>query len=419
MTLLELQDEVAAERCIRDGASCPYDLMSAAEEERDAASVAADAAALCGVVRLHELCFDGSSLHVIVDHCAGGDLFDHITRRRRLEESEAAQLFAQLCSTVRALHRRGVVHRDLKPENILLLHPTRSSGSSGGSGAVGSRAGRYSQLQAGRVTDGCAVRLVDFGLAVCLQEGQLAQGIVGSPYYIAPEVIQGLPHGAPVDVWSLGVLLYVCLTGRLPFFGRDNTAIFSSVLEGRPDMDCPPWPSLSVEVRHLVLRMLSPAPHTRIAMEEVVTHPWLQHWVEMLAGGAGAGARERERGRGRERVHLSVSRSLRWSSFPHWSPHSPAASIGSSPSAGSRAVEGHAAKGSGRREEEEEGAAPGAGSVAAGAAAVVSGSQSSSCLAVPSLHAMMMGGAMMMSAAPALSLPSSALASASSGSIRV
>ena len=205
-----------------------------------------------GLLRLHDLCCDSQGIHVIMEHCNHGDFFDYIARRKCIPESEAAGMFRQLVHAARHMHRRGIVHRDLKPENILV-----QMASSPGSADV------------------ITLKIADFGLALHLPGGQLGRGVAGSPFYMAPEVIRNRAYGEAVDVWSLGVVLFVALSGTLPFFGKNHNAIFAAVCRAEPNMTRRPWPLLSSEVRHLIGRMLCPDPAGRITLEEVMAHPWL------------------------------------------------------------------------------------------------------------------------------------------------
>lgn len=190
-------------------------------------------------------------MHLILDYCNGGDLFEHIRKSGRLKESEVARILLQLLTAVQHMHSRGLIHRDLKPENIL-LH------------CCPARPGQYQ------------VKLGDFGL--CAQDGtkgQQARGLAGSPFYMAPEVVAGAVYGKQVDVWSMGVVLYTALSGYLPFWGKSKEAVFEAVLKGKPDMKRRPWPCISPEAKQLIQSMLNPAVEKRATVQEVLVHPWM------------------------------------------------------------------------------------------------------------------------------------------------
>ncbi|CAI5937658.1 unnamed protein product [Closterium sp. NIES-65] len=203
-----------------------------------------------GVVNLRAVFEDDKEVHIVMEYCEGGELFDEVIRRGRIPEKEAALLFRQIVSAVAFCHARGVMHRDLKPENILLKK----------------------QLVNGR--EATFAKLADFGLAIGLEEGAKATGAAGSPFYMAPEVLTG-EYGVEADVWSLGVILYVLLSGNTPFWGPDDNAVFASVLAGRVDMSGPAWAGVSAEARSLIWCMLQRDPRRRPSAAKVLSHPWI------------------------------------------------------------------------------------------------------------------------------------------------
>ena len=122
-----------------------------------------------------------------MEHCSGGDLFDHIVNKGHICEQEAARHFLQILDTIQYLHSQGICHRDLKPENMLL----DSDGN---------------------------VKLIDFGLSTEQKSGQRLTTMCGSPSYICPEMLSRQPYdGMKADIWAAGVILYAMLCGQLPF----------------------------------------------------------------------------------------------------------------------------------------------------------------------------------------------------------
>ncbi|CAI7760589.1 unnamed protein product [Closterium sp. NIES-53] len=216
---------------------------AAAARKRESGQRAPKAA---GFVRLFEVAEDESALHLIVEHCAGGDLFDHVARNKRLAERETAGIFRQVVSAVLRMHACGIVHRDLKPENIFLLRAP-------------------------------SVRVGDFGLSQQLTRARpRLRGLAGSPFYMAPEIVCGKEYGAEVDVWSLGVVLYTCLSGVLPFYGKNHNAVFAAACRADPDTSKHPWSHISTEAKHLVRSMLQADPTRRIRLHEILYHPWFK-----------------------------------------------------------------------------------------------------------------------------------------------
>ncbi|CAI7738370.1 unnamed protein product [Closterium sp. NIES-53] len=158
----------------------------------------------------------------------------------------------QVVVSVNAMHAKGFAHRDLKPENILIAKNASHS------------------------NEDVEVKIADFGLAIPVHEGKGIKGVVGSPFYMAPEVIKGKLYGVEVDVWSLGVIFYTSLAGVLPFWGKGHQAVFTAICRAQPDFDRSPWPLISTEAMHLIRRMLTLDPTKRIRACDILEHPWMK-----------------------------------------------------------------------------------------------------------------------------------------------
>ncbi|EFJ37455.1 calcium dependent protein kinase 5 [Selaginella moellendorffii] len=189
---------------------------------------------------------DSSCVHLVMDLCAGGELFDRIIQRGHYSESKAAQLTRTIVGVVVACHSLGVMHRDLKPENFLLANADEDS----------------------------PLRATDFGLSVFFQPGEVFKDVVGSPYYVAPEVLRK-QYGPEADVWSAGVILYILLSGVPPFWAETEQGIFEQVLQGDIDFESDPWPKISESAKDLIRKMLTRNPRKRLKAQEVLTHPWI------------------------------------------------------------------------------------------------------------------------------------------------
>ncbi|CAI0471317.1 unnamed protein product [Linum tenue] len=185
-------------------------------------------------------------VHIVMELCSGGELFDRIIQRGHYSERKAAELTKIIASVVEACHSLGVMHRDLKPENFLLVNKD----------------------------DDFSLKAIDFGLSVFFKPGQIFTDVVGSPYYVAPEVL--LKHYGPeADVWTAGVILYILLSGVPPFWAETQQGIFDAVLKGHIDFDSDPWPLISESAKDLIRRMLSSHPKERLTAHEVLCHPWI------------------------------------------------------------------------------------------------------------------------------------------------
>ncbi|CAI8586697.1 unnamed protein product [Vicia faba] len=190
---------------------------------------------------------DKQSVHLVMELCAGGELFDRIIAKGHYTERAAASLLRTIVQIVHTCHSMGVIHRDLKPENFLLLSKDETS-----------------PLQA-----------TDFGLSVFYKQGEVFKDIVGSAYYIAPEVLKR-KYGPEVDIWSVGAMLYILLCGVPPFWAETENGIFNAILRGHVDFSSDPWPSVSPAAKDLVRKMLNSDPKQRLTAYEVLNHPWIK-----------------------------------------------------------------------------------------------------------------------------------------------
>ncbi|MCO5603764.1 hypothetical protein L7F22_057916 [Adiantum nelumboides] len=190
---------------------------------------------------------DYNSVHLVMELCSGGELFDRIIERGHYSERKAAQLTRTIVGVVEACHSLGVMHRDLKPENFLFLSKKEDS----------------------------ALKTIDFGLSVFFRPGEVFHDVVGSPYYVAPEVLRK-QYGPAADVWSAGVILYILLSGVPPFWAETEQQIFEQVLKGDLDFETDPWPHISESAKDLIRKMLLRNPEKRLTAHQVLCHPWIR-----------------------------------------------------------------------------------------------------------------------------------------------
>ncbi|PNT69746.1 calcium-dependent protein kinase 6 [Brachypodium distachyon] len=195
-------------------------------------------------------------VHIVMDLCEGGELFDRIVARGYFSERKAAEIARVVVGVVEACHSLGVMHRDLKPENFLLL---------GGAGAGNG------EDEDDSVAD---LKAIDFGLSVFFKPGQIFTDVVGSPYYVAPEVLCK-HYGPEADVWTAGVIVYILLSGVPPFWAETQQGIFDAVLKGAIDFDSDPWPNISPSAKDLIKNMLKSPPAERLTAHQVLCHPWI------------------------------------------------------------------------------------------------------------------------------------------------
>ncbi|KAJ1736169.1 serine/threonine protein kinase [Coemansia biformis] len=203
------------------------------------------------IVQVHGVFRESDRLYLVLDLAAGGELFDEIVHRQCLSEDDSRRVLLQLLLAIRHLHRMGIVHRDIKLENILLA-------------------------------DKAALRLklADFGLAKIVGEQMFMKTVCGTPMYVAPEVLtvrQAGVYDNLVDVWSLGVVLYICLCGFPPF--SDELApppMRDQIIAGMYSFPSPYWDTVSPEAIDLVCQMLQADPRSRITVDAALAHPWLR-----------------------------------------------------------------------------------------------------------------------------------------------
>lgn len=191
---------------------------------------------------------DHDNVYIVMELCEGGELLDRIlSRGGKYTEEDAKTVMIQILNVVAFCHLQGVVHRDLKPENFLFTSKEDTS-----------------QLKA-----------IDFGLSDYVRPDERLNDIVGSAYYVAPEVLHR-SYSTEADIWSVGVIVYILLCGSRPFWARTESGIFRAVLKADPSFDDPPWPLLSSEARDFVKRLLNKDPRKRLTAAQALSHPWIK-----------------------------------------------------------------------------------------------------------------------------------------------
>ncbi|CAI5991204.1 unnamed protein product [Closterium sp. NIES-65] len=202
------------------------------------------------IARLEEVFEDEEGVHLVMELCVGGELFDKIKEKKRYEEREAVPVMRTILDVLAFCHMRGIVHRDIKPENVLLTSPDS-------------------------ITE---CKLIDFGVATVVKPGAKPLcDFVGSPFYVAPEVIEG-SYGIPADVWSAGVVLYVLISGVPPFWARTDAGIMKAIKEAKPCFKGEAWRDVSLEGVDLIRRMLTRDPKKRLTARAALEHSWFSVW---------------------------------------------------------------------------------------------------------------------------------------------
>lgn len=191
---------------------------------------------------------------LVMEYCNGGDLADYLSVKGTLSEDTVRLFLVQLAGAMKALYTKGIVHRDLKPQNILLSHN------------YGKTLPAPSKI---------TLKIADFGFARFLNEGAMAATLCGSPMYMAPEVIMSLQYDSKADLWSLGTIVYQCLTGKAPFYAQTPNEL-KSYYEQNANL-APKIPSgVSPDLRDLLLCLLRRNSKDRISYESFFVHRFLQ-----------------------------------------------------------------------------------------------------------------------------------------------
>jgi len=199
------------------------------------------------IIQLHEVFDFSSEKYLVMEYVQGGDLFDAIAADIKYNETVARDMVKDLANALQYLHDRMVCHRDIKPENLLVINKQ----------------------------DTKSLKLADFGLAVAVREPLFT--VCGTPTYVAPEILAETGYGVKVDVWAIGVIMYILLCGYPPFSSRTNNQeeLFDQILSGLFEFNTPDWDSISYPAKELVSWSLVVDPLQRYSAKEILQHPWI------------------------------------------------------------------------------------------------------------------------------------------------
>lgn len=200
-------------------------------------------------VRLVEIFETNKKLYLVMEMLSGGELFDRIVSKGSYSEKEASQVIKSVAKALQYLHSIGIVHRDLKPENLIYASQHTKS----------------------------EIKITDFGLAKL--KGAKGDGTMetacGTPGYVAPEVLKKQKYTASVDIWSMGVILYILLCGFPPFYDENTAALYKQIKSGDYDFPDPYWKDITGYAKDLIKKMLTVDPVKRITIPQILQHPWI------------------------------------------------------------------------------------------------------------------------------------------------
>jgi calcium-dependent protein kinase len=197
------------------------------------------------ILKSYEWFEDEENFHLITELIEGGTLLKRIEKMKKFSEIDAAVILQQLLATIHYLHMKGIFHRDIKLENIML-----------------------------EKTEDISIKLIDFGLADYFDENTKFDMLVGSPFYIAPEVIRQ-NYNNKCDIWSIGVLMYVLLSGEYPFQAADYRQTFKLIKANKVEFKNVKWTKISNSAKDLVARMLEKDYNKRPTAEQCLQHEWI------------------------------------------------------------------------------------------------------------------------------------------------
>ncbi|XP_033030690.1 death-associated protein kinase 2-like isoform X2 [Lacerta agilis] len=210
------------------------------------------------IMHLHDVFVGKGEMVLILELIHGGELFDFIAEKELLTETEAIQFLQQILLGLTYMHSRRIAHFDLKPENIMLFQ---------------------------KDVPNPLIKIIDFGLAQKLEEGVTFKSLCGTPQYIAPEVINYEALGTATDMWSIGVITYILLSGMSPFQGETDAETLTSVVSGTYEFEDKYFSQTSELAKDFIRQLLVKEPGDRMSAEECLIHPWIKvrAWEGRLA----------------------------------------------------------------------------------------------------------------------------------------
>lgn len=201
------------------------------------------------VIFMREIYDTPDKLYIVLELVTGGELFKQIVDRGSYNEKDAAVIVAQIAEGLRYLHSQGIVHRDLKPENLLFSTSEPDA----------------------------TIKVADFGLSnIIMDDEAMLKTACGTPTYAAPELLKGKGYGVEVDMWSLGVVVYIMLCGFPPFYHEDVQVLFRLIMAGKFKFPSPYWDDISDTAKNLILGLLTIDVSKRLTAEQVLQHPWVR-----------------------------------------------------------------------------------------------------------------------------------------------
>lgn len=197
------------------------------------------------IIKFYETYNDDYYFHIVMELANGKDVLDKIIEEGSLSEKKVARITYQVLSALVYCHSKGICHRDIKPENILFANDSNEG----------------------------EIKLIDFGLSRKYNEREKMQTILGTSYYVAPEVLMGC-YDKKCDIWSVGAFVYIMLTGTTPFSGKSNNTVFKKILEEEVQYPREKFKNISNECQDFLKMCLIKKPELRVTGEQALMHKW-------------------------------------------------------------------------------------------------------------------------------------------------
>ncbi|CAD8205468.1 unnamed protein product [Paramecium pentaurelia] len=205
------------------------------------------------IIQIYEFYQDDRFFYIVTELCTGGELFDKIRAEGSFSEKKAAEIMKQILSAVNYCHEQKIVHRDLKPENLLYESEEENS----------------------------LLKIIDFDTSKEFVPNQKLNQKLGTPYYIAPEILKK-QYDEKCDLWSCGVILYILLCGYPPFDGKNEDKIMEKISQGVYSFDSQEWEDVSIEAKNYIRKLLELDPSKRLNAQQALSEPWIKKFNNPL-----------------------------------------------------------------------------------------------------------------------------------------
>ncbi|CAH1798050.1 unnamed protein product [Owenia fusiformis] len=199
------------------------------------------------VIRIYEVFENKTHVILVLELVSGGELFDFIAEKERLSEEEASAFVKQILLGIKHMHSKRIAHLDLKPENVMLLNKNSQN-----------------------------IKLIDFGLSRVIKQGEFHRDMIGTPEFVAPEVINYDPLSLATDMWSIGIITYILLSGCSPFSGKDQQQTYEKICQLTYDFTSKYFENTSDLAKEFIGMLLKRDPLSRASVEECLNHAWIQ-----------------------------------------------------------------------------------------------------------------------------------------------